>query len=114
MIQLGGVDKGPQRRYLPALSLLMLLNSHDKFSRALSEGVKIVIATPGRLLDLMNEGCLNLNKVSYLILDEADRMVIIICSMLNIPVFLVFMVKLKIVLVGFGVRAGHSQDRCAD
>ena len=92
----------------------MLLNSHDKFSRALSEGVKIVIATPGRLLDLMNEGCLNLNKVSYLILDEADRMVIIICSMLNIPVFLVFMVKLKIVLVGFGVRAGHSQDRCAD
>jgi len=68
------------------------MNSHKLLFRALSEGVKIVIATPGRLLDLMNEGCLNLNKVSYLILDEADRMVIFICSMLNSLGFFCFCV----------------------
>ena len=34
----------------------------------------IVIATPGRLIDLMNEGAVDLSQVSYLVLDEADRM----------------------------------------
>lgn len=34
----------------------------------------IVIATPGRLNDLINEGCANLSKVRYVVLDEADRM----------------------------------------
>ncbi len=34
----------------------------------------IVVATPGRLLDLMSDGYLNLRNVSYLVLDEADRM----------------------------------------
>lgn len=35
----------------------------------------IVVATPGRLLDLLNRGALNLNQLSYLVLDEADEMV---------------------------------------
>ncbi len=34
----------------------------------------IVVATPGRLLDLISDGYLNLQNVSYLVLDEADRM----------------------------------------
>ncbi|ONH70078.1 ATP-dependent RNA helicase DBP3 [Cyberlindnera fabianii] len=34
----------------------------------------VVIATPGRLIDLMNEGAVDLSQVSYLVLDEADRM----------------------------------------
>jgi ATP-dependent RNA helicase RhlE len=42
--------------------------------RALSHGVDIVIATPGRLLDLMNQGFVNLDRVEVLILDEADQM----------------------------------------
>lgn len=37
-------------------------------------GVDIIVATPGRLLDLMQEGGLSLHNVSYLVLDEADRM----------------------------------------
>ncbi len=41
---------------------------------ALSRGVDIVIATPGRLLDLMNQGQLSLEAVRYFVLDEADRM----------------------------------------
>ncbi|KAJ1555153.1 ATP-dependent RNA helicase dbp2 [Nowakowskiella sp. JEL0078] len=42
--------------------------------RELSRGVEIVIATPGRLIDLMNEGATNLKRVTYLVMDEADRM----------------------------------------
>lgn len=37
-------------------------------------GVDIIVATPGRLLDLMNQGHVKLGAVEYLVLDEADRM----------------------------------------
>ncbi|UBM60618.1 DEAD/DEAH box helicase [Marinilongibacter aquaticus] len=40
----------------------------------LRQGVDILIATPGRLLDLQNQKLLHLTQVRYLILDEADRM----------------------------------------
>merc|ERR1719499_386382 len=42
--------------------------------QALRWGTEVVVATPGRLKDLVNMGCLNLKGVSYLVLDEADRM----------------------------------------
>lgn len=42
--------------------------------RDLSRGVEIVIATPGRLLDMLESGKTNLRRVTYLVLDEADRM----------------------------------------
>ena len=42
--------------------------------RALNSGVDIAVATPGRLLDLMNQGLVNLKSVEFLVLDEADRM----------------------------------------
>jgi ATP-dependent RNA helicase RhlE len=51
----GGVGKGPQ-------------------ARALRDGVDIVVATPGRLLDLANQGVVDLTCVEILVLDEADRM----------------------------------------
>lgn len=51
----GGVDIYPQKRVL-------------------KKGVDIVIATPGRLLDLASQECVDLTKVEFLILDEADRM----------------------------------------
>ena len=51
----GGVPKNPQRQ-------------------ALRDGVHILVATPGRLLDLIKEGVCYLTRVSYLVLDEADRM----------------------------------------
>jgi ATP-dependent RNA helicase RhlE len=41
---------------------------------ALRRGVDILIATPGRLLDLMGQGCCDLRSVEILVLDEADRM----------------------------------------
>lgn len=41
---------------------------------ALRSGVDVVIATPGRLLDLMNQRLLSIADVEYFVLDEADRM----------------------------------------
>ena len=40
----------------------------------LNKGVDILIATPGRLLDLMGQGFISLKDVAYFVLDEADRM----------------------------------------
>ncbi|CAK7216560.1 ATP-dependent RNA helicase dbp2 [Sporothrix bragantina] len=51
----GGVPKGPQ-------------------IRDLSRGVEVCIATPGRLIDMLESGKTNLRRVTYLVLDEADRM----------------------------------------
>ena len=51
----GGVNQNPQ-------------------TSALGSGVDIVVATPGRLLDLMNQGHLTLRDVEIFVLDEADRM----------------------------------------
>ncbi|MGB3398758.1 MAG: DEAD/DEAH box helicase [Candidatus Deferrimicrobiaceae bacterium] len=42
--------------------------------RALREGVDILVATPGRLLDLMSQGLVTLGSIEIFVLDEADRM----------------------------------------
>ena len=42
--------------------------------RALTNGVHIVVGTPGRIIDLLKRGILNLSSVKTLVLDEADRM----------------------------------------
>jgi len=51
----GGVGQGPQ-------------------VKALGRGVDILVATPGRLLDLMGQGCIRLDRLEVFVLDEADRM----------------------------------------
>lgn len=43
-------------------------------TQAIKKGVDILIATPGRLLDLMNQGFISLRDVEYAVLDEADQM----------------------------------------
>lgn len=48
--------------------------SQVKQVRALNRGAHILIATPGRLLDLMNQGYIELDKLETFVLDEADRM----------------------------------------
>ncbi|KAL7546217.1 hypothetical protein ACHAWF_010481 [Thalassiosira exigua] len=51
----GGVPKPPQKDVL-------------------RKGVDCVVGTPGRLKDLINEGCCDLSQICHLVLDEADRM----------------------------------------
>jgi ATP-dependent RNA helicase RhlE len=48
--------------------------SQNNQIRDLQRGVDILIATPGRLLDLMNQGYIKLNQIDFFVLDEADRM----------------------------------------
>ncbi|MFH1126967.1 MAG: DEAD/DEAH box helicase [archaeon] len=48
--------------------------SQGRQVQALSDGVDILVATPGRLLDLMNQRKLTLDKIEFFVLDEADRM----------------------------------------
>jgi superfamily II DNA/RNA helicase len=47
---------------------------YEKQRKGLQQGVDIVVATPGRLLDFMGEGVADLSDVEVLILDEVDRM----------------------------------------
>ena len=56
------------------LPLILLLLLKSKQVRSLRESVEIVIATPGRLIDHLEQGNTNLRRVTYLVLDEADRM----------------------------------------
>lgn len=58
---------------LSHLSIFGGVNADRQIS-ALKKGVDILIATPGRLLDLMNQGAIDLSKIEILVLDEADRM----------------------------------------
>ena len=48
--------------------------------RALKKGVNVIVATPGRLLDLKNRGFVHLEQVSRIVLDEADEMLNMGCS----------------------------------
>ncbi len=48
--------------------------SYSKHRRALEKGVDIVVACPGRLIDLMEQGSISLENVEIAVLDEADRM----------------------------------------
>lgn len=48
--------------------------NQNKQTSSLQGGVDIVVATPGRLLDLMNQGFISLRDVEIFVLDEADRM----------------------------------------
>ena len=62
-------------KYLPFKSAVIFGGVGINPQKAiLKKGVDIITATPGRLLDLVSQDCLDLSKVEFLVLDEADRM----------------------------------------
>ena len=50
------------------------MSKYDVATCCVSAGSEIVVACPGRLLDLLNMGVTNLQRTTMLVLDEADRM----------------------------------------
>jgi ATP-dependent RNA helicase RhlE len=62
-------------KYRPLKSVLLHGGvSYGRQREALSSGIDIVVATPGRLLDHLGQKALTLKKLRFLVLDEADRM----------------------------------------
>lgn len=48
--------------------------SKDDQINKIRQGANVIVATPGRLVDLINDGAVDLSLINYLVLDEADRM----------------------------------------
>lgn len=48
--------------------------SYENQIRSLRHGASVVVATPGRLIDLLERGKIDLNQVSFIVIDEADEM----------------------------------------
>ena len=63
-------------KYLKGITILPVYGGSSIGSQigALKRGVHVVVATPGRLIDLMDRGAVSLDKVKTLVLDEADEM----------------------------------------
>ena len=74
-LQIGG-DLADFSKYTSDLKVLPVYggSSIESQIRALRQGVQIIVATPGRLLDLINRGTVDLSHVHTVILDEADEM----------------------------------------
>jgi len=63
-------------KYHPSLSMALLIGGEnmDPQIKALERGVDVLIATPGRLIDLFERGRIMLNDIKIFVIDEADRM----------------------------------------
>lgn len=64
------------KKFIPGMNVLAVYGgtSIGLQIRDLRRGVQIVVATPGRLIDLIERKAINLDQISYVVLDEADEM----------------------------------------
>lgn len=71
-----GSDLADFSKYMPQVRVLPVYggSSIESQIRALRQGVQIIVATPGRLIDLIKRGVVNLDDVHTVVLDEADEM----------------------------------------
>lgn len=71
-----GSDLADFSKYIPGIRVLPVYggSSIESQIRSLRKGVQIIVATPGRLIDLINRGEVKLDDVNTVILDEADEM----------------------------------------
>lgn len=63
-------------RFMNGFSILPIYGGqgYDSQIRALKRGVQVIVGTPGRVMDHMRKGTLKLDKLTHLVLDEADEM----------------------------------------
>ena len=69
-------DLNDYSKYISGLKILPVYggSSIESQIRTLKKGVQIIVATPGRLIDLMNRKMVKLDRISTVIMDEADEM----------------------------------------
>lgn len=74
-LQISG-DLADYSKYIPEIKILPVYggSSIESQIRTLRKGVQVIVATPGRLIDLIKRGEVNLSDVHTVILDEADEM----------------------------------------
>lgn len=74
-LQIAG-DLKDYARYIDGLQVLAVYggSSIESQIRSLRKGVQVIVATPGRLIDLMHRGVARLDNVENVVLDEADEM----------------------------------------
>lgn len=63
---------------LAGLKMCVIYGGADRYSQisALNRGCDVLIATPGRMIDFLKSGNINVGMVNYFVLDEADRMLV--------------------------------------
>ncbi len=63
---------------MSGLKMCVVYGGADRYSQIsqLNRGCDILIATPGRLIDFLKSGNVNIGMVNYFVLDEADRMLV--------------------------------------
>ena len=71
---LGVAQTGTGKTAAFALPMLTHLDKINRKVRAVANGIDVVVATPGRLLDLLDQRAINLGEIELFVLDEADRM----------------------------------------
>lgn len=64
------------KKFIPGMNVLAVYGGASIGSqiRELKRGVQIIVATPGRLIDLIERKAINLEQITYVVLDEADEM----------------------------------------
>ena len=74
-LQIAG-DLNDYSKYIDELKVLPVYggSSIESQIRSLRKGVHIIVATPGRLIDLMERGVVSLSDIHYVVMDEADEM----------------------------------------
>ncbi len=75
-LQVAGVYRSLARRAPRSIKILGVIGGEptEQQIAALAKGVDVVVATPGRLLDLIGQSVLDLSRMEVLVLDEADKL----------------------------------------
>jgi len=84
----------------------MVVRLFESQAREVERGVDILVATPGRLLDMLDRGKVSLSRIRYLCFDEADRML----DMVGCLVVFQSDLALLGILTLLGFRKRHPQD----